>query len=169
MGVQGNSEVSWETADKQNYGLELKMLRNRLSLTADLFYEKRTGILISPKSTPSIRATGLPNLNLGKVDNHGYELSLGWNETLKNNFRYYINANMSFARNKILYMDEVPNEFDYMNQTGGSVGRSTNVYKYIRLYQYSDFTQDENGNLKLNPALPQPAVSVAWLLYTSPW
>lgn len=161
MGVPGNSEVSWETADKQNYGLELKMLRNRLSLTADLFYEKRTGILISPKSTPSIIATGLPNLNLGKVDNHGYELSLGWNETLKNNFRYYINANMSFARNKILYMDEVPNEFDYMNQTGGSVGRSTNVYKYIRLYQYSDFTQDENGNLKLNPALPQPAVSVA--------
>ena len=53
-------------------------------------------------------------------------------------------------------MDEVPNKYDYMNQTGGSTERPTNVYKYLRLYQYSDFTKDANGDLILNPSLPQP-------------
>ena len=74
-------------------------------MSVDYFKEKRTGILISPNSTPSIIATGLPNLNIGKVDNHGYEISLGWDHTLNNGIHYYANANMSFARNKIIYMD----------------------------------------------------------------
>ncbi len=129
-------------------------------MSVDYFKEKRTGILISPNSTPSIIATGLPNLNIGKVDNHGYEISLGWDHTLNNGIHYYANANMSFARNKIIYMDEVPNKYDYMNQTSGSTERPTNVYKYLRLYQYSDFTKDANGELVLNPSLPQPSVKV---------
>ena len=160
LGTPGNTDVSWETADKQNYGIDLKMLNNRLSLSVDYFKEKRTGILISPNSTPSIIATGLPNLNIGKVDNHGYEISLGWDHTLNNGIHYYANANMSFARNKIIYMDEVPNKYDYMNQTSGSTERPTTVYKYLRLYQYSDFTKDANGELVLNPSLPQPSVKV---------
>lgn len=160
LGTPGNSEVSWETAEKQNYGLDIKALDSRLSFHADYFIEHRTGILISPQSVPSIIATGLPNLNIGRVDNRGYELAFGWDETLKNGFRYYAEGNVSFARNKIVYMDEVPNKYDYMNQTGGSTNRPTSVYKFIRLYQYSDFTPDADGNLVLNPELPQPAVTV---------
>ncbi len=129
-------------------------------MSVDYFKEKRTGILYITKFHPSIIATGLPNLNIGKVDNHGYEISLGWDHTLNNGIHYYANANMSFARNKIIYMDEVPNKYDYMNQTGGSTERPTNVYKYLRLYQYSDFTKDANGELVLNPSLPQPSVKV---------
>ena len=74
--THGNPKVTWETADKQNYGIDAKFFNSRLSATFDYFIEHRTGILLSPKSTPSIIATGLPNLNIGKVDNHGYELSL---------------------------------------------------------------------------------------------
>lgn len=160
LGTPGNTEVTWETADKQNYGVDLKMLSNRLSLSFDYFIESRTGILISPNSTPMIISTSLPNLNLGKVDNEGYEIALGWDQTLQNGLRYYANANMSFARNKIVYMDEVPNEYGYMNQTGGSTDRPRDAYKYIRLYQYSDFTKDAGGDLVLNPSLPQPSVKV---------
>lgn len=160
LGTPGNPEVTWETADKQNYGVDLKMLSNRLSFSFDYFIEKRTGILIAPNTTPSIIATGLPNLNLGKVDNKGYEIALGWNQTLTNGLNYYASANVSFARNKILFMDEVPNEYDYMNQTGGSTDRPRDVYKYKRLYQYSDFTKNSNGELVLNPSLPQPSIKV---------
>ena len=152
----GNPAVTWETADKQNYGLDAKFLDERLSLNFDYFIEKRKGILITPESTPNIIATSLPNLNLGKVDNKGYEIALGWNDNIGNDFNYFINANVSFARNKIIFMDEVPKEYDYMNETGGSTGRNTGLYKYIRLYQYSDFITNENGELVLNPNLPQP-------------
>lgn len=159
-GIPGNTGVTWETAEKQNYGIDLNVLNNRLSLNVDYFFEHRTGILLTPNSTPSIIATSLPALNIGEVDNHGYEVALGWNETTARGFNYYVNANVSFARNKIIYMDEVKSEYDYQNQTGGSTGRNTGLYKFERIYQYSDFTSGPNGELILNPALPQPSVTV---------
>lgn len=152
----GNPDVTWETADKQNYGIDAKFFDNRLSVNVDYFMEHRKGILISPQSTPNIIATSSPNLNIGKVDNHGYEIAVGWNDHIGKNFNYYVNANVSYARNKIIYKDEVPKLFDYMNETGGPTGRQSGLYKYIRLYQYSDFIEGPNGELTLNPSLPKP-------------
>ena len=159
MGTPGNDGVTWETALKYNIGVDLNMFRDRLSFTGDVFYEDRTGILIAPNSTPSIIATSLPNLNLGQVVNYGYEISLGWGDSFPSSFSYNIDANVSFARNKIIYMDEVPSPYEYQNQTGGSTGRQTGVYKFERLYQESDFIY-ENGVRKLNPDLPQPTAVV---------
>lgn len=152
----GNPAVTWETADKQNYGIETKFLDNRLSFNFDYFIEHREGILIAPQSTPNIIAVSSPNLNIGKVDNKGYEIAVGWNDHIGKDFSYYLNANVSYARNKIIYQDEVPKQFAYMNETGGPTGRHGGLYKYIRLYQYSDFITSPNGELKLNPSLPQP-------------
>lgn len=160
MGTPGNPEVTWETSLKYNLGVDLNMFRDRLTLTADAFYEDRTGILISPNSTPSIIATPLPNLNVGEVENYGYEISLGWGDALPSQFSYNINANVSFARNRIVYMDEVKSPYAYQHQTGGSTGRQTGLYKFERLYQESDFITDDEGNRILNPALPQPNATV---------
>ena len=156
----GNPEVTWETADKQNYGIESKFFGNRLSFNFDYFIEHRKGILTAPQSNPNITALSLPNMNLGKVNNHGYEIELGWNDKIGKNFSYRINANVSYARNEIVFKDEVPNQYDYMNETGGATGRTKDLYKYIRLYQYDDFIEGEGGKLTLNPSLPQPASAV---------
>ena len=159
-GVAGNDGVTWETAVKQNYGIDAEFLRSRLSLNFDLFFEHRSGILLKPNNTPSIIAFTLPSLNIGEVNNHGYEVSLGWSDKTKGGFEYYATANVSFARNKIIYMDEVESEFPWQNQTGGSVGRYTGLYKFVRLYQYSDFIEGPDGELVLDPALPQPSSKV---------
>lgn len=156
MSRLGNSLVTWETAAKTNVGLDAKFLNNRLSLTADYFYEDRNGILITPNSTPSIIATVSPDLNIGEVENQGYEIALSWRDSPVSDFSYSIDANMSFARNRIVYMDEVPKKYGYMNETGGPADRYTGMYKYIRLYQYSDFEEDEYGKLTLRPHLPEP-------------
>lgn len=156
----GNELVTWETADKTNVGVDVKFLDNRLSLVADYFFEKRQGILITPQSTPSIIATSSPDLNIGKVNNQGYELSLSWEDSPMSGFSYFVNTNVSYARNKIIYMDEVLQTEDYMNQTGGPTGRQTGLYEFVRLYQYSDFTVNPDGSLTLNPELPQPYTKV---------
>lgn len=160
-GTPGNTAVTWETATKQNYGLDARFLNARLSFNFDYFFEHRTGILITPRSFPSIIATSLPNMNLGVVDNKGYEIVLGWDDTVRDNFHYYINANLSFARNKIIYMDEVENQYAYKNQTGGSTGRNSGLYRFVRLYQESDFVTNSAGEKILNPDLPQPYVTVS--------
>lgn len=159
-GTPGNPDVTWETAYKQNYGVEVKFLDNRLSLTADYFFEHRTNILLSPQTTPGIIATSLPNLNLGIVDNQGYEISLGWKEKIGSDFDYYIDANVSFAKNKIIFQDEVPNTYGYQNFTGGSTGRYSGMYKFLRLYQEDDFVINEEGNKVLDSTFPQPYFNV---------
>ena len=154
LGTPGNPGVTWETAVKTNIGLDMDLFNNRLHFSGDLFQEHRTGILISPNTLPAIIATSLPNMNLGKVDNHGYEVELGWHDNI-GAFRYDINANVTFARNKIIFMDEVATNYPYQARTGGSTDRYS-LFQFERLYQYDDFYTDENGNLHVKPELPQP-------------
>ena len=140
----GNPEVTWETSAKQNYGVDLKVLDSRLSVSADVFFEKRRDILSQRNTIPSIIAVDLPLVNIGKVDNHGYELSLKWQDRM-DKFDYWTAFNMSFARNEVKYFDEVqPNE-PYMAQTGRPIGLN---YGYIfdRFFTENDF--DENGKVK---------------------
>lgn len=158
MGTPGNNGVTWETAVKGNVGLDFEMFNHRLHFSGDIFREYRTGILISPNSPPAIIATSLPNMNLGEVDNRGYEVSLGWRDRV-GDFTYDIDANVTFARNKILYMDEIKTNYDYQMRTGGSTGRYS-LYQFDRLYQSSDFYIDENGVQRLNKDLPQPTTTV---------
>ena len=158
LGTPGNKGVTWETALKTNVGLDFDLLNYRLHFSGDIFYEHRTGILIAPRSLPSIIATSLPNMNLGVVDNKGFEIELGWKDHV-GDFTYDISANATFARNKIIFEDEVEPEYEYQRETGGSTGRYM-LYQFERLYQKSDFYTDADGVQRLNPDLPQPSNAV---------
>ena len=156
--TMGNPDVTWEKVAKQNYGIDLKMFDSRLSLTADVFFEKRKDILSTRNTLPAITDINLPKINLGKVNNHGYELSLGWNDRA-GKVDYWLKANVSYVKNKIIYMDEVvPNE-PYMAETGRSTGL-TYGYIFDRFLQKDDF--DADGNLKKDEngrqILPQMAL-----------
>ena len=152
-GQLGNPKVTWERASKQNYGIDLKLFKDRLSLSADYFRENRTDILISRNTTPGILAITLPMLNMGEVLNQGYELSLKWADGYKD-MRYWIGANVSYAKNKILYMDEVKHVNDFNNQTGLSTGL-TYGYEFERFYTEDDFTDVKKGILKDD--VPKPS------------
>ncbi len=140
----GNPSLTWETVLKQNYGVDINFLDGRLKFVADIFDEERVDILIKRSTVPAL--TGLtkdilPVVNLGRVDNQGYETSLGWADKIGNNWRYSIDANVSYARNKIVFQDEVePNE-KYMWKTGNPVG---SVYGFVAdgFYSAEDFNSD---------------------------
>ena len=154
LGTPGNLGITWETALKSNIGLDFDAFHKRLHFSGDIFKEDRTGILVKPNSLPGVIAFTPQNMNLGEVENKGYEVELGWNDHI-GEFTYNLNANVTFARNKIINMDEVPPQYDYQAQTGGSTNRHL-LYIFERLYQKSDFYIDENGVQRLNPDLPQP-------------
>lgn len=153
----GNPDVTWETAYKQNYGIEAAFLNNRLKLTFDYFREYRNNILIQRNTIPAVVSLGstiVPVVNMGEVRNTGFEVELRWNHTV-GKFNYWIQPNVSFARNTILFMDEVePNE-PYMAETGRSIGM---IYGYeaVGFYNDSDFNPDGS----LVAGLPDPGVVV---------
>ena len=118
----GNSGLSWEKSAKQNYGIDFSLFNQKLSGSIDYFYERRTDILVKASTDPIIHAMSLPVLNLGIVSNKGVELNLKWNHKI-NSFRYWTNLNVSYAKNKIVYQDEVPSEYTYTLKTGHPVGQ----------------------------------------------
>ena len=122
-GAKSNPDVTWEKAYKQNLGIDLYLLNDRLMTTFDIFKEHRKDILVVPSSLPSYIGMTLPVLNNGVVDSHGYEITLRWDDKVGKDFRYWVSPNLSFARNKIVEQMEVrPNE-DYLWRTGKPVNQ----------------------------------------------
>lgn len=155
----GNPDVTWETALKTNLGLEAKFFNYRLSLTADVFFENRTDILISRNTVPiwsGLDKNQLPVVNMGTVHNKGYEIDLRWDDR-HGALSYFIDANVSYSKNKIIEQDEVePNE-PYMWRTGKPVG-TVFGHEFVRFYTEDDFADVEKGILKEGYADPQVAV-----------
>lgn len=91
----GNKGVTWEKAYKQNYGIDIYFLDSRLKLNFDYFYDHREDILITRNNMPGFLGMTLPAVNYGVVDNKGFEVSVGWNDKIGDNFKYWVNANLS--------------------------------------------------------------------------
>ncbi len=121
----GNPGVTWEKAKKLNIGADIKVLKDRVTLTAEVFKERREGILWNLNIPVTFGAPGLvAPYNIGVAENKGYELELGYRSaTAPNKVYYFGNANYTFARNKIIYFDEIPQPFPGLSQTGNRIGQ----------------------------------------------
>ena len=118
----GNPDLTWETSAKQNYGIDLHFFDSRLKTTFDYFIEHRKDILISRQINPGYLAISLPIVNMGKVDNKGYEVTVRWEDRVRD-FSYYIGTSWSYAKNKVIFKDEIPQPFEWMRETGRPVGQ----------------------------------------------
>lgn len=156
----GNPDVTWETALKQNYGIDMNLLGDRLKMKAEYFQEDRKDILIARQTIPGLTALTnrlLPVVNMGKVKNRGYEIELDWNDAVGDDFHYTANFNMSYSKNKIIFKDEIePNE-PYLWRTGQPVG---SIFGYVTegFYSAEDFTDESFSKLKENMPVPQAPV-----------
>ena len=111
-----------ETADKYNIGLDVQLFK-KLSFTADMYYDKRSNILVSNNKVSGMIGIDVPQQNVGKVESKGLELSLGWNDKIRD-FRYYINGNVSFMDSKVLENGEGYQPYDYLYAKGHKVGQA---------------------------------------------
>lgn len=161
-GALGNPRITWETGRKQNYGIDLRLFGDRLDLSFDYFYEFRDDILTNLNTVPSHVPVELPAVNYGQVENRGYEAEITWRQQV-DDFFYSIGGNVSYARNKILEMDEVPRNEPYQRRTGQSVGQLFG-YKFDGFYSDEDFvegtlTENLTGGV-LKEDLSQPSWNV---------
>ena len=143
----GNSGLSWEKSAKQNYGIDFSLFGQKLSGSIDYFYERRTDILAKASTDPAIHAMSLPVLNLGIVSNKGVELNLKWNHKMEK-IRYWANLNLSYAKNKIVYQDEVPSEYEYTLKTGHPVGQPFGLIVRGLYYEGMENVADHSYVLK---------------------
>ncbi len=140
--VMPNPNVTWEVSKKTDAGLETSLWKGLLGIDLTLWKEKRSNIL-APRnlSVPNtLGFSGLPDENIGKTSNHGFELVLS-HRNIFNKLIYSISGNIAFAKSKIEFMDETPNTEDYMNRTGHPI-RAALYYKSDGIFN----TEEELNN-----------------------
>ena len=119
LGPTPNPNITWERNTTTDIGVEAQLLNKTLSLSIDVFRSMRTAILIPPSgSTPDYTGLTLPDINIGKVVNKGIELDAAYNKSLSQSFSINLRGNFTYARNKVVNMDEPKNVPDYQRKTG---------------------------------------------------
>ena len=115
-----NTLLTWEKGRKVNVGLDLTLLKNRLTLSAD-YYNDYYDILQSRGKSIQLLGIAYPAENIGKTRYYGLETQLSWQDHI-GKVNYYVSANWSMEQNKRLFMDEQYVPYDYLKMTGQPTG-----------------------------------------------
>ena len=116
-----NTLLTWEKGRKVNVGLDLTLLKNRLTLSADYYNDYYYDILQSRGKSIELLGIAYPSENIGKTRYYGLETQLSWQDHI-GKVNYYISANWSMEQNKRLFMDEQYVPYDYLKMTGQPTG-----------------------------------------------
>lgn len=112
-----NPDLTWEKADKWDLGLDAAFFGNRLTMQADYYNDKYFDMLQVRGKSIGLLGTTYPLENIGKQRRQGGEISLTWQDHIRD-FNYYVTANWNIESTKMLYMDEQKQPYDYLNRTG---------------------------------------------------
>ncbi len=150
-GSLSNNNVSWEKEKKMDVGLEFSMFNNKLSGTVEYFNNNRYDILTTRGTVSAVFGQTLPPVNLGKVNNKGYEIELNYAGKIGKDFSYRLKGTYSVAKNKIMFQDEPKSSYGYQAFTGNSIGQQL-VYTWIGFYK--DSTDIAKSPVPATPARP---------------
>jgi TonB-linked SusC/RagA family outer membrane protein len=154
----GNTNLKWETTDQIDLGLELGLLRNRITVELDL-YQKVTSDLLLFASIPPSSGFSQIYKNVGKVQNKGLELTVNTTNIQTKNFNWTTSFNISFNRNKLLQLAEGQEAIGRSTGFSNTLFSQANAYiakigqplglmyglVFDGVYQYSDFDQPSPG------------------------
>ncbi|MBO4624994.1 MAG: TonB-dependent receptor [Bacteroidales bacterium] len=115
-----NQNLTWETSEQFDAGLDIDLFKDRLSLSLD-YYNKRTFNLIQAQTMGWPQTIGLNAMmvNQGEIRNSGIELVAAWNDSVNKNFSYHISGNFSYNKNSVLSTGVVDNQGNAGKWTGG--------------------------------------------------
>lgn len=119
LSVYGNPNATWEESRKLDIGVEIGLF-DSLNIIFDWFKEKRSGIFMQRTSLPStFGMSGItPWANIGKVDNHGVDISVDYNKAFSKDLILSLRGTFTYAHNEIVEMDEPKYKWAYQYKAG---------------------------------------------------
>lgn len=99
--VSGNSALKWENTTQYDAGLDVSVLKNRLSVTFDV-YKKRTDGLLTANFTPMSSGFNSKRDNIGSIQNTGFDVEVNYTSDKSRRFHWDVSANIGVNRNKVL-------------------------------------------------------------------
>lgn len=140
-----NPNITWETSKKLDIGLNAIFAKN-FSLEFIYFQQKRSDILTQrnasiPQSSGIVNPFGsdplVPAENIGQVNSNGIETTVGYSNTTPGGLGYRISGNFTYAKSKIIFIDEAPGTLAYQRQTGLPLNTYL-LYDVIGIFRTAD-------------------------------
>lgn len=122
-----NPDLTWETSEQTNIGIDARFLDNRLSFTMD-WYSKQTKDLLVEVGINAASGFATQYQNAGTVKNTGLELSMGWRDQIGKEFKYGVNVNMAYNKNEVT---EVNNANHFIEGGNDLLAQSTG--RFVRM------------------------------------
>lgn len=153
----GNPDLKWETTTQTNFGVDLGILNNKLSFTADYFTKTTDDILLTV-GLPAVSVGVIERtyVNAGEVNNKGLEFGVNFQNN-DHEFKYGINANIATLTNKVNKLHEfVKNISDDYTHTKTEVGQAISSYYGYQFDGIYQNTGEVSSHLFSNANATQP-------------
>ncbi|WP_055413487.1 SusC/RagA family TonB-linked outer membrane protein [Nonlabens sp. YIK11] len=141
-------DLTWETTEEYNFGVEFSLFDYRLSGELDV-YQRLNRNAILQIDLPSLLGLDPFNASVGQIQNQGIELAVNWKDEITNDLSYSIGINTSYNENEIT---KVTNPF-FLEQLGGFINNGQYTKKITvgqplgSFYLYDVAGIDDNGDL----------------------
>lgn len=113
-----NPAVSWEVAEKANFGMELGLFNN-VNIQVDYFTENRTNIYMQRDYIPASMGLTAPIAsNIGKAESHGIDGSVDYKVSVNKDLWITSRVNFTYATNQIIENGEPQYPYPYMSSIG---------------------------------------------------
>ncbi len=148
-----NPNLKWETSEQLDLGLDLRMLGDRLSVTADWFRKDTKDLIIQKINVPYEAGNTAAPVNGGNIRNTGVELEVSWKDQV-GDFFYSVSGNIATLDNKVTWLNPNVSDSRIMSSTSinhiGAVSAFEKDYPiwYFRGYELDHLDGEGNPVLK---------------------
>jgi TonB-linked SusC/RagA family outer membrane protein len=154
----GNLNLKWETTRMSNFGFDLKLLDNSLSVSAEYYNRITDNLILNVQPAPSLGYTQSTSTNIGKMSNKGFELQVGYDKQI-GRLHMNVSGNISTNANKVLGLD-LPSSVLYskaLDDFGGDPITRTKegesiqqFYGYVTDGIFQNQTEIDNANASVD-------------------
>lgn len=118
-GPISNPEIKWEKQKTLDIGVDMRILDNKVDITADYFQRRTEDLLVSPEVSGLLGTGAPPFVNAGVVENTGIEFAIGYSDNFSDDFKFSIKYNITAIKNEVV---AVSGEGEFLE--GGAFGVS---------------------------------------------
>lgn len=118
-GPIANPQIKWEKQKTLDIGVDMRILNNKVDITADYFKRRTEDLLVSPQISGLLGTGAPPFVNAGVVENTGIEFAIGYSDKFSDDFKFSIRYNVTAIKNEVI---SVSGEGEFLE--GGAFGIS---------------------------------------------
>lgn len=128
----GNPDLKWEENTSINAGLDLEFFDGRFNFVLDVYERTTDNLLFAPGLPGTAGVAAPPIVNIGKMQNTGFDVSIGFRENISRDLSVSVSLNGSHYKNEILRIDGEQESFQgpigsrfgnaVINQVGFPIG-----------------------------------------------